>query len=156
VEEALIEPARHQTLEARLCGERARNESRDTRRAHSLTGKFICVHCSRRMQRKLMRSTGAANGMGTYYCGNPACAWTVPGQRSNTITERRAMDAVLRQMGRSVCLIADLLEGRAIAAGQAASRSGEMVQLQERRGQLLALAADGALGLEQALAAVDR
>ena len=155
---ALIDPERHWALEAKLRGEKARNQSRDTRRAHPLTSKILCAHCGRRMQRRLSpeRPTGLPANRGRYHCDNPACSWAVAGKRRNGISERRAMEAVLRQMGRSVGLIADLLEGRAIAAGLAASRSGEMQALQERRGQLLVLAADGALGLDQALAAVDR
>ena len=154
--EALIEPERHRALEARLRGERARNESRDTRRAHPLTSKCLCGHCGRRMQRKAMRSTGPSNGSGLIYCSNPACSWAVAGTRRNSVSERRAMAAVLAELGKAAPAIADLLENRAVASGQAAASSGEMRLLQERRSQLLALSADGALGMEAAIAAVDR
>ena len=154
--EALIEPERHRAVADRLRGERARNESRDTRRAHPLTSKVLCGHCGRRMQRKAMRSTGPSNGSGLLYCANPACSWAVAGTRRNSVSERRAMAAVLEAMGQAAPQIADLLENRAVASGQAAASSGEMRLLQERRSQLLALAADGALGMEAALAAVDR
>jgi hypothetical protein len=66
------------------------------------------------------------------------------------------MAAVLAELGKAAPAIADLLENRAVASGQAAASSGEMRLLQERRSQLLALSADGALGMEAAIAAVDR
>jgi hypothetical protein len=66
------------------------------------------------------------------------------------------MAAVLAELGQAAPAIADLLENRAVASGQAAANSGEMLQLQQRRQQLLALSADGALGMEAAIAAVDR
>jgi hypothetical protein len=153
--EPLIEPARHLALEARMRGQRARNESQDTRRTHPLTGKLVCGHCGRNLGRKLM-VCGKGEKRGRYNCLNPACSWAVPGERRNSVTESIAMDAALAELYRQAPAIAAVLKGQADAARQSVTSSGEVLELQQRRQALLRLQADGALGMEAALQAVDR
>lgn len=151
--EPLIDPQRHLALEARLRGERARNMSRDTRRAHALTGKVFCGHCGKRLSRKMMSGRGA--GKGNYQCLNLNCGWTIQGKRRNSCSEFRLMEAVLKKLAANAEGVAAVLRGSLQSQQSAALNSAEAQKLQARRTTLLEMQVEGAAGLEPALAAID-
>ena len=151
---ALIDPDRHRALEARLRGERARNVSRDTRRAHALTSKVFCGHCGRRLARKNM--TGRAAGKGNFGCVNPHCGWAIAGKRRNSCSEHRLMEAVLKELAANAEGVATALQGSKEAKAATALNTAEAAKLQQRRSTLLEMQAEGGAGLEPALAAIDR
>lgn len=153
--EALIDADRHRAIVARVRGELARNErSHDTRRSRPLVGKVFCDHCGKRSEKKWLAAYAGKRSV--FACTHRDCPWSIPGKRRNSISELRATQAVLDAMSEHAEEIAKVLRGDDAARADTASNTREMEVLVNRRQTLLAMQADGAAGLDQAIAAVDR
>ena len=155
--EALIDPARHQRLEAIIRGQQARRSTPDKRRHHVLSGKVVCGHCGRKMGR-----TVVTRGSGRYSCMNEDCSWRIAGERRNAIPEHKLFTAVFQAFADQADELAALEEKQANHADEMVAERPEVLKLQAKRQNYLQLMADGDApelqtvinGLDQQIAAL--
>ena len=152
----LVDPERHQQLEARIRGAQARRSSPDKRRQHVLSGKVLCNHCGRKMGRA-NRAGRNTPGNPVYRCLNEDCNWRKSGIRRNSISESFVFTAVFKAMHDQADALAALEEKQAKQQDQASLDQPEVQKLQAKRQKYLKLMADGdAPELQGAVTALDQ